>query len=355
MFRSFALSLVVLAACSPQPVVTAAEVQLRYESGSTAYERAFAEFERTAAPGQAYQGDLAPLADYLRAAMRQRRDASARARAAVYLANLPSYSLALTADDFAEIATAAPAASPEWQATAQNSIRFVAEGLVPAAAREFLEALAEQNSEAVVRGWAIIRLAELERREGREQAFREAYARLAAYGEVDDLRFPIRLLNPENLVTPGKPAPAFVLEELGTGRMVRSESLRGRYYLLDFWATWCGPCVMERANITRAQERFGGDRFTVVSISIDNSPEDAIQFRQRRWPTNWLNLYAPGSHYSDEDFALGGDVAQAYEITWIGVPQLVLVSPEGQVLALRDQLDGPMLERTLSRYLGAPN
>jgi thiol-disulfide isomerase/thioredoxin len=187
------------------------------------------------------------------------------------------------------------------------------------------------------------------------EPFLRAYRRARAYADVQQLKFPIALLNPANKVAVGNMAPAFAFPEIGTGKKVTNEGLRGRYYLLDFWATWCGPCIAERGALTRAQERFGGERFTVVSASLDESEEAVMRFRQRRWPMPWPNVFV-GGQYKDGD-VIGFDVpaAREFDLDWIGLPQLVFVSPEGRVLALRDQLEGPLLERTLAEYLGTPS
>ena len=347
----FLLLLLFACSCTQAPAITAAEVERRYEAAIQSHENDLSSFERSAGPGQVYAGNLAPLADYLRAVMRQRNNVEARETAATDLATLPGFGTPLTAADYTDIANTVPPASPRWAPLAQDSVRCVAEGLPADAARTLLHAMATQNPDRTTQGWALIYLAQLERREGRPDAFNEIYRQLGAYKSDSALRFSIRLLDPENKVVIGKRAPAFALRELGSDRVVTEETFRGRYYLIDLWATWCGPCVAERENITRAQDHFGGDRFTVVSISMDNAPEDAIRFRQRRWPMPWPNLYSPGS-FKSIDMSFAGDVAEAYDIKWIGLPQLVLVSPEGKVVAMRDELDGPMLERTLARYLG---
>lgn len=350
---AFAAAIMLLAACQSEPAVTAEQVAERYQAGTQALERDIAAFERDAAPGAVFSGDLRELADFLRATMRQRADQDARQLAAVYLTTLQDYRTPLRPDDHAEIVAAAPADSPHW-ARAQYGIRYVVLGLSDDAARDFLNGLAANNPSRMVQGQALITLAQMERRLGNMDAFRQTYQRLEPYREEQDLRFQIRVLNPDNKVVVGGRAPDFSLPEVGTNRRVTNADFRGRYYMLDFWATWCGPCITERAALTRAQERFGSDRFTIVSVSLDNSVDDVVAFRARRWPMPWPQLYAAGSEHGEDVMRFAGDVASAYEITWIGLPQLVLVSPDGQVVALRDQLEGPLLEQTLARYLGAP-
>ena len=352
-FRALMLAAFVVAACQAQPAVTADQVTERYTAGTQAYERDIAQFQSSGPRDTPFAGDLSDLADFLRAVMRQQGDADARQLAGVYLTTLQDYRTPLRPGDYAEIVEAAPPSSRHW-AHAQWGIRHVVLGLPEDEARQFLNALAAENPSAMVQGQALITLAQLERRTGHMDAFVETYRRLEPYRDHPDLRFSIRVLNPENQVVVGGQAPSFTLREVGSDRLVSSEELAGRYYLLDFWATWCGPCITERPAIARAQERFGGERFTVVSVSLDNSIDQVIQFRERHWSMPWLQLYAPGSEHSEDVMRFEGDIARAYEINWIGLPQLVLVSPEGQVLALRDQLEGPLLEVTLERYVGAP-
>lgn len=351
--RHAILSSLLLAACAQAPVVTAEGVQQRYEAATQSYEADLAAFESSASPGQAFQGNLAPLAPFLRATMRQRRDAEAQQRAAVYLATLEQYGVPLSVEDLREVASVVLPSSSHWVAV-RDAIRRAAEGLPADEARALLDGIAANNADRAAQAQALIALAQLERRERDMDAFRAAYERARPYSDVEGMGFLIRLLNPDNNVAVGKTAPAFAAQEVGSDRVVTSESLRGRYVLLDFWATWCAPCIVERASLTRAQVRFGGERFTIVSLSLDNTPEAVIEFRRRRWPMNWTNLYLPGSQYGEGDMRFEGEIARAYEINWIGVPQLVLVSPEGEVLALRDQLEGPLLEQTLAAHLGPP-
>ncbi|MEM7052189.1 MAG: redoxin domain-containing protein [Acidobacteriota bacterium] len=70
-----------------------------------------------------------------------------------------------------------------------------------------------------------------------------------------------------------RPAPAFAVLGLD-GSEVSSESYRGKVLLVDFWATWCPPCVKDLPSLTRLHERYADDGLVVVSISIDEG-EDA--------------------------------------------------------------------------------
>lgn len=66
-----------------------------------------------------------------------------------------------------------------------------------------------------------------------------------------------------------------------SGNEVRLSDYRGQVILVNFWATWCGPCVEEMPALNRLQLAMGGDEFQVVTISLDRSIEDAVGFFER--------------------------------------------------------------------------
>ncbi|MGJ3232447.1 MAG: TlpA family protein disulfide reductase [Oceanicaulis sp.] len=78
--------------------------------------------------------------------------------------------------------------------------------------------------------------------------------------------------------------------ETGDGREITLADKRGKVVLVNFWATWCAPCVVEMPYLDALQARYGSDAFEVVAISMDRTIDDAREF-YRRNDLNHLALY----------------------------------------------------------------
>jgi len=114
-----------------------------------------------------------------------------------------------------------------------------------------------------------------------------------------------------------EPAPAFDLPLVGGGR-VSLDSLRGQPVLLDFWATWCEPCVVEIAELNALQERIRPTGVRILAISIDTLPPDELA----RWVAEHGITYPVALASSDLATGYGADA----------FPFHVLVGPDGTVL-----------------------
>jgi thiol-disulfide isomerase/thioredoxin len=333
-------------ASSPQQAPsgqTEADIESRYKQGTEAYENAFDEFEKKASLDQPFRYDLSSLAEYLQVQMHAASSLAVRQLAAVYLSTLQDYEVPLPESTNLEVARLVPPESALWK-RAPDSIRFVSENLSPEAARKFLNDLITRNPDRLIQARALISLVKLASRQHDPASYQSSYHQLASnYKDLKDLAFDIALLNPDNKTAIGKKAAPFTLPSVDSSKPFSNQSLSGSYYLLDFWATWCGPCMGERASLQRAYERFKGRNFTIVSISLDEKPETVKRFRETRWAMPWENLFLPGGQKSQ--------TAKDYDVSWMGLPHLVLVGPDGTILAIRDQLGGEYLQKTLAEHL----
>lgn len=123
------------------------------------------------------------------------------------------------------------------------------------------------------------------------------------------------------------------------GKPVSLDSFRGKYVLVDFWASWCKPCRMENPNVVSAFNRFKDKNFTVLGISLDKSKEDWVA-AIRQDGLSW-------THTSDLRY-WQNEVAMKYNIQ--SIPQNFLIDPKGVIVA--KNLRGEALQDKLCDLLG---
>ena len=112
---------------------------------------------------------------------------------------------------------------------------------------------------------------------------------------------------------------------------------KGKYILVDFWASWCGPCKREIPNIKAAYEKYTGDKFDVLSVAVWDKPEDTAKAAAEHGVT-WNQIVNAQKIPTD-----------IYGIE--GIPHLILFGPDGTILKRGEVLRGDGLEETLKKYL----
>jgi thiol-disulfide isomerase/thioredoxin len=153
-----------------------------------------------------------------------------------------------------------------------------------------------------------------------------------------------RQFSPTRAIMEGKPCPAFAFRSLEDSTVVlRLADLRGHYLLLDFWATWCAPCVAEVPNLENAYRVYKDRGLKLLSVSFDEGPEFVRRFRRSRSPMPWLHAFEPQGFL--------GEAAGAFEI--VGIPRPILIDPSGRIVATEDGLRGGNLAKTLAGVFGA--
>lgn len=126
------------------------------------------------------------------------------------------------------------------------------------------------------------------------------------------------------------------------GKPVSLSSFKGKYVLLDFWASWCKPCRQENPNVVKVYNKFKDKNFTILGVSLDQSKDawvKAIQSDKLTW-----------NHVSDLKYWENA-VAQMYHIQ--SIPGNFLIDPNGKIIA-RD-LRGEDLEKKLCELFGGCN
>jgi len=121
------------------------------------------------------------------------------------------------------------------------------------------------------------------------------------------------------------------------GEPVNLAALRGNVVLIDFWATWCGPCMAEKPNVKAAYEAFKDQGFEIVGISLDRSKRDLTAYLERE-NISWPNLF-------DQEQPLS--LAEKFSID--SIPAFFLIDRNGRVASVNPR--GPQLHREIERLL----
>lgn len=179
----------------------------------------------------------------------------------------------------------------------------------------------------------------------KEEGLQYYNALLAEYPDSPEADNAKKQFAPDRAIQSGKIVPDFSFAALDNEQVVYTrENMKGKYYLIDFWATWCGPCIGEMKHLHDVYEKFKDKNFTVISLSFDGAPDDVTKFRGKKWTMPWLHAFVKDNFKSD--------AAQAFEVS--GIPKPILVGPDGTILASETALRGDKLEETLAKYLAEP-
>lgn len=195
---------------------------------------------------------------------------------------------------------------------------------------------------------ALVTLVGGAKRSGDTERWKELYTELEKAAETSTYlgRF-LTILNPEPRIAVGKPVPDFDLALFDSsfeGRdTVSKADLLGRVYLIDFWGTWCLPCLEEIPMIREVWKKYEERGFQVLSISLESSPDVVRDFMNNQESMPWLH------HYIQQGGESEAPILRTFEVTSFPTP--ILVGADGTILAT-DKLQGEHLMETVAKAFG---
>ena len=175
-----------------------------------------------------------------------------------------------------------------------------------------------------------------------DQAQRLYQTLITAYPDTDSARRARKNFSSDKAVWPGKPVPSFAFVGLD-GETYSKEKLLGRPYLIDFWGTWCAPCLHEMPLLHELYETYKDGGFTIVSVACEPDDDSMFhRFREKRWSMPWIHHVIQDCSASDDHPLL-----TTFEVTSFPAP--VLVDAAGLVVAVRADAMGEDLREEVRR------
>ena len=145
-------------------------------------------------------------------------------------------------------------------------------------------------------------------------------------------------LSPYRKIMKGKQVPEFSFHLLDDSlKNISRQTFKGKYLLIDFWATWCVPCIEEMPRLHKIYKQYYDKGLEVLSISLDEEVSVIQKFLLNKWPMPWYNVQATKSNGAKKLFEVSG------------IPYPVLIGPVGKILAAGVELRGKYMEQTLGK------
>ena len=141
------------------------------------------------------------------------------------------------------------------------------------------------------------------------------------------------------LLRAGNPVPQFSFVSFDDPTVtITNVDFEGQVYLLDFWGTWCAPCIEELPYLEEAYDRYSDSGFEILSIAVFDTREEIKQFRDDNYSMPWLHTLLTRGEYNS--------IMDLFELTRF--PKPILVDESGIILAIDEELRGDKLLDVIS-------
>ncbi|MEO8231283.1 MAG: TlpA disulfide reductase family protein [Ignavibacteriota bacterium] len=146
--------------------------------------------------------------------------------------------------------------------------------------------------------------------------------------------------SPNRNMQVGKIVPEFEFTSIDDSTLTLfNENIKGKVYLIDFWATWCVPCVEEMKGLHDAYDKYKKNGLNIISVSMDFNIDEVYKFRKEKWPLPWFNSFLK--------YDPNNKIVKDFEL--IIIPKPVLINQTGKIIASGMDLRGSKLDETLNK------
>jgi len=146
-----------------------------------------------------------------------------------------------------------------------------------------------------------------------------------------------KIVEQKRISTPGNEVPFFTAKDIN-GNDFSLDLLKGKYVYIDFWATWCGPCLLELPHIKEMWEKMNPENFAIVMISHDYREQDWHDCIEKRGMKEWIHIH-------DKDRSIANKLGIG------GIPASFLIDKQGRYLQRGFSGEGGNLTEEVQHYL----
>ena len=151
-----------------------------------------------------------------------------------------------------------------------------------------------------------------------------------------------QLMKSSATIVKGEVLPPFSIASIDENRTFSENAFKGKVLLIDFWATWCPPCVAKRPKLEAIKQKYGSS-IEILSVSLDTDIEKVRQFMKDKYAMDW--------HHSIKTEQWKDPFIKKFVPT--GLPYGYLVDKKGNVIAFGNELGAKTIEKTVDRIMKA--
>jgi thiol-disulfide isomerase/thioredoxin len=203
-----------------------------------------------------------------------------------------------------------------------------------------LQSIVAESSFESLRGEALYNLIRYHHQEENEEEWHSAFFNLVSnYPDYYRTNYAYQNYAPEQPIVEGKTLPYNEFNLLEGEGSINLHHIEESYLLVDFWATWCGPCIAAMPKLHELNEKYKGSDFAIISISVNEDPEHVRSLRNE-WEMPWYHGHQTQSSQEIREMGI------------VGVPHYILLGPDRTVLSNnQSKLRGEELSNIIDNYL----